>query len=63
LASSEPSLATTASHGYPNTLEKKESDSKLHIKMMIEDFKNKHTSLKEIQENRGKQLEGLKEET
>ena len=30
--------------------------------MMIEDFKNKNTSLKEIQENTGKQLEAHKEE-
>jgi hypothetical protein len=31
--------------------------------MMIEDFKDISNSLKEIQENTGKQLEALKEET
>jgi FtsZ-binding cell division protein ZapB len=31
--------------------------------MMIEDFKDINNSLKEIQENTGKQLEALKEET
>jgi hypothetical protein len=29
LASSEPSISTTASPGYPNTLEKKDSDLKI----------------------------------
>ena len=64
LASSEPSSPTTASPGYPNTPEKQDSDLKSHLMMMIEDFKKDiNNSLKEIQENTGKQLEALKEET
>jgi hypothetical protein len=49
--SSETSLANRASLEYPNTLEKKDSDSKSHLMMMIEVFKNKNSSIKEIQEN------------
>jgi hypothetical protein len=50
--------------GYPNTPEKQDSDLKLHLMMMIEDFKKEiNNSLKEIQENTSKQLEALKEET
>ena len=64
LASSEPSSPTTASPGYPNTPEKQDSDLKSHLMMMIEDFKKDiNNSLKEIQENTGKQVEALKEET
>ena len=54
LASSEPSSPTTASPGYPNTLEKQESDLKSYLMMMVEDFKKDiNNSLKEIQENTG----------
>jgi hypothetical protein len=64
LASAEPSSPTLASPGYPNTLEKQDSHLKAHLMMMIEDFKKDiNNSLKEIQENTGKQLEVLKEET
>ena len=50
--------------GYPNTPEKQDSDLKSHLMMMIEDFKKDiNNSLKEIQENTGKQVEALKEET
>jgi hypothetical protein len=64
LASSEPSSPTIESPGYTNTQEKKDSDLKSHLMMMIEDFKKDiNNSLKEIQENKGKQLEVLKEET
>jgi hypothetical protein len=64
LASSEPSSPTTVNPGYPNTPEKQDSDLKSHLMMMIEDFKKDiNNSLKEIQENTGKQLEALKEET
>ena len=64
LASSEYSSPTTAIPGYPNTPEKQESDLKSHLMMMIEDFKKDiNHSLKEIQENTGKQLEALEEET
>ena len=48
------------SPGSPNTPEKQDSDLKSHLMMMIEDINN---SLKEIQENTGKQVETLKEET
>jgi hypothetical protein len=64
LASSEPSSPTTASPGYHNTLEKQDLDLKLHLMMLIEDFKKDiNDSLKEIRENIGKQVEALKEET
>jgi hypothetical protein len=64
LASSESSSPSTASPGYPNTPEKQDSDLKLHLMLMIEDFKKDiNNSLKEIEENTGKQIEDLKEET
>jgi hypothetical protein len=64
LASSEPNFPTIASPGYFNTLEKQDSVLKSLLMMMIEDFKKDiNNSLKEIQENIGKQLEALKEET
>jgi hypothetical protein len=57
LASSESSSPTTASPGYPNRLEKS------HLMMLMEDFKKDiNNSLKEIQENTGKQLKSLKVE-
>jgi hypothetical protein len=63
LASSEPS-SLTASPGYSIIPEKLDSDLKSLLMMMIEDFKkDMYNSLKEIQENTGKQLEALKEET
>ena len=63
LASSEPSSPTTVSPGYPNTMEKQDMDFKSHLKMLIVDFKKDiNNSLKEIQENTGKQVEALKEE-
>ena len=44
--------------------EKQDFGLKLHLMMMTEDFKKDiNNSLKEIQENTGKQLEALKEET
>jgi hypothetical protein len=64
VALSEPTSPTTASFGYPNTRENQGSYLKLHLMMMIEDFKNNiNNSLKEIQENTSKQVEALKEET
>jgi chromosome segregation ATPase len=64
LASSEPSSPTIASLGYTNTPEKQDLDLKSHLMMMIEDFKtDTYNSLKETQENTGKQVEALKEET
>jgi uncharacterized protein YukE len=64
LASSEPSSPTTGSPGYPNTPEKQDSDLKItsHYddRRLKKDINN---SLKEIQENTGKQVEGLEDET
>jgi hypothetical protein len=63
LATSEPSYHTTASPGYCNTPEKQDSDIKLHLFMMMEDIKKYiKNSIKEIEENTGKQVEELKEE-
>ena len=63
LASLEPSYPI-ATIGYTITPEKKYSDLKSLLMMMIEDIKKDiNNSLKEIQENTGKQLETLKEET
>jgi hypothetical protein len=39
LASSEPNSPTIASPGYPNILEKQDSDLKSLLTIMIEDFK------------------------
>ena len=62
LASSKPSSPTEVSLGYPNTPEKQNIDLKSHLMMMIEDIKKDiSNSLKEIQENTGKQLQALKE--
>ena len=64
LALSDPSSPTTASPEYPNTPKKQDSDLKSHLTMTIEDFKKDiSNSVKEIQENTGKQVEALKEET
>jgi hypothetical protein len=53
-----------ASPGYSNTPKKQDCDLKSHLMMTIGDFqKNKNNSLKEIQENTGKQVEILKEKT
>jgi hypothetical protein len=61
--SSEPSSPIT-SLGYPNTLEKQDSDLKSHLMMLMQDYKKDiNNSLKGIQENIGKQVEALKEET
>jgi hypothetical protein len=61
MASSEPNSTTIASPGYTITLEKQDPDVKSLLMMMIEDFKKViNNSLKEIQENTGKQLEALK---
>ena len=57
--SSEHSTPTSVSPGYPNTPKKQDSDLKSYLMMLVEDFEN---SLKEIQENIARQVEGLKEE-
>jgi hypothetical protein len=55
---------TTARTGYPNTVEKQDSDLRTHLMKMIEEFKGDvNNSLTEIQENTGKNVEVLKEET
>jgi FtsZ-binding cell division protein ZapB len=57
-------MPTTASPGYPNTLEKQDTDLKSYLMMVVEDFKKGiNNSLKEIQDNTAKQVEALKEET
>ena len=67
LASSEPNSPTIVSPGSsPPTItpEKQDMDLKSLLMEMMEDFKKEiNNSLKEIQENTGKQLEALKEET
>jgi hypothetical protein len=64
LAASEPISPNTVRPRYRKTPEKQGSDLKSHLMMMVEDFnENIDSSLKEIQENTGKQVEDLKEET
>jgi hypothetical protein len=61
--SSEPSIPTSVSLGYPNTSEKQDSDLKSYLIMAAEDSKKDiNNSLKEIQKNTFKQVEALKEE-
>jgi len=49
--------------GYPNTLEKQDSDFKSHLVMKLEDFKKDiNNFFKEIQDNTGKQVEDFKKE-
>jgi hypothetical protein len=61
-ASSEPSMPTTVSPGYPNTPEKQDVDLKSYLMMMVEDYKKEiNNALKEIQENTDKQVKVLKE--
>jgi hypothetical protein len=64
LASLEPNSPTIANPGYTITLEKQDSDLKSLLMVMVEDFKKViNNSLKEIQENTGKQVDAFKEET
>ena len=64
LASSESNSPTTATPGYPYTLEQQDLDLKLHLMVMIENFKkNINNSHREIQENTDTQVETFKEET
>jgi hypothetical protein len=63
LASSEPNFSTITSRGYTITPEKQDMDLNSLLMMMMEDYKKDiNNSLKEIQENTGKQVEALKEE-
>jgi hypothetical protein len=58
LASSGSTSPTATYPGYPNTAEKQDSDLKLHLMMIIEDFKKDiNNSLTETQ------AEALSEET
>jgi hypothetical protein len=60
LASSEPNSPNIASPGYTITKENQDSDLKSLLMMMIEDFKKDiNNSLKEIQNNTGKQVKSL----
>ena len=65
LTSSETSFPTTLSPRYSDTPEKQDLDFKSHLMRLREDFKKDvNNSLREIQENTGKQVEALiKEET
>ena len=59
-ASSEPSSPTTASTEYNNTPENQEADLKSYLINIIESFKETiNNSMKEIQENAGKQVKEL----
>jgi hypothetical protein len=61
LALSKPNSPTIANPGYHNSPEKQDSEIKSLIMMMVEDLtKGINNSLKEIQENTGKQVEALK---
>jgi hypothetical protein len=60
--SSEPSTTTSASPGHPNTPEKIDPNLKEYLMMIEEDTKKDfNNSLKEIQENKAKELQVLKE--
>ena len=62
-APSEPTSPTTAKIEYTNTPENQEADLKSYLMKIIEPFKkNINNSMKEIQENTGKQGKALKEE-
>jgi hypothetical protein len=57
LPSSEPVSPSRAGPGYPNTLEKQNSDLKSHFMMMIQNFKKDiNKFIKEIQERAGERL-------
>ena len=59
-ALSEPSSATTVRSEYTNTPENQEADLKSYLMKIIESFKEDiNNSLKEIQENTGKQVKEL----
>ena len=61
--SSERSIPTPPSPGYPNKPEKIVPDLKAYLMMMVEAIKKDFiNSLKEIQEKTAKQVEDLKEE-
>ena len=64
LALSKPSYSQTAIPGYLNTSEKQGSACKSHLKIMLKVIKEDiNNSLKEIQDNTGKEVGVLKEKT
>jgi hypothetical protein len=64
LSTSKPSYHTRASPAYFSTPEKQDSDLNPQFMKMIEEFKKDiNNSLKEIQENTGKQVEAVKKKT
>ena len=63
MTSSEPNSSTTTSSGYTITSEKQDRDLKPLLMMMMEDYEDIINSLKEMQENTGKQVDVLKEKT
>ena len=64
LASSELNSPILASPAYTITPEKQDMDLKSILMMIMEDYKKDiNNSLKEIQENTGKQVEALKKQT
>jgi hypothetical protein len=58
--SSERSPPTPPSPGHPNTTENIDPDLKKFLMMMIEDIKDFHKSLKELQDSTAKELQALK---
>jgi hypothetical protein len=63
LAPSEASFPTRASPGYPDTPKKQDFELKPHYMKIIVNFKEDiNKSLKETQENTGKQVEAIKKQ-
>ena len=64
LASSEPTFSEHSKPWVSNIPENQDADQKSHLIKIIESFKEDiYNSLKEIQENTGKQVKAFKEET
>ena len=62
-SSSVPSTPTSASPGHHNTPKNLDPDLTAYLIMMVEDIKKVfNNSLKEIQENTAKHVDGVKEE-
>ena len=63
MAALKPSSLNTESPEYTNTPKNQEADLKSYLMKIIESFKEDiNNSLKEIEENTGKQVEALNEE-
>jgi hypothetical protein len=63
LASSNPNSPNIASLGYTITPENQAMDLKSLLMKMMKEYKDMHNSLKEVQENTGKQVKTIKEKT